>query len=178
MSHLRATLCSWNPVLSQCISAAKCRPHDRFLYILLSGSEAHHYCNRLQLSHGVVQATRTGSAPQIIQLYQGPLVWSEARISNSWKRCHYADRGFWDSATRSCITWYFLENLCVKLDLDAVSGQWRSSPRYGDMGCNVFQRYNPVVSASLPLANWRVPSPPSITMEQVRWKLNSEPYLN
>lgn len=115
-----------------------------------------------------VQATRPGSAQQKVQLYQGPLVWSVSKTSNSWKGCHYADRGHWDSAARKCILWRFLSNLCVKLELDAVTGVWRTNKRFGDVGCNVFQQYHPVGTQRLPVTNWRVSTPPSITIEQVR----------
>lgn len=114
-----------------------------------------------------VQASRPGSQQQRVQLYQGPLVWSASKTSNSWKSCHYAERGYWDAAARKCVSWHFLVNLCIQLEMDPVSEKWRSSKRYGDVGCNVYQKYDPVASQKLQVTNWRVSKPPSIAMEQV-----------
>ena len=51
--------------------------------------------------------------------------------------------------------------------MEPNSGRWRSSKRYGDVGCNVYQQFDPVGSQKVPVPNWRVSTPPNITMEQV-----------
>ena len=102
-----------------------------------------------------------------MQLHNGPIVWTESKLANSLKSCHYADRGYWDAHTRQCISWHFLAKLFVKLEIEPNTGRWRSSNRYGNVGCNVYQQFEPVGSHKLQVQNWRVNTPPNITMEQV-----------
>jgi hypothetical protein len=120
-----------------------------------------------------VQASRPGSAQQRVLVYDGPLVWKVKKFSNSWKGCHFAERGFWDSAARKCVSWQFLVHFCVKLEMDPNSGQWRKSTLYGDIGCNVFRQYDPLSSDRVPVANWRSRQAPVLTVEQVCHLLNA-----
>jgi hypothetical protein len=113
------------------------------------------------------QAISEDGKEQLIPIYNGPLVQRRAKRTNSWKSCHYVERGYWDSARQECHFWQYVSNLCYKMNLDSESGEWQPSAKYGGYGCAVSRKFDPITFGRLPVLNWRSSVPPSIKRQQV-----------
>lgn len=114
-----------------------------------------------------MQASTPYQQPQILNLYTGPIIWSATRLSNSWKTCHYGERGHWQSQNHACVTWWFVSTLCMKVSFEPDTGTWIFSTRFGGPGCSVLRPEQGLSAARIPVPHWRNSTPPQLDAAQV-----------
>lgn len=114
-----------------------------------------------------MQASTPNQQPQILNLYTGPIIWSATRLSNSWKSCHYGERGHWQSQHHACVTWWFVSTLCMKVSFQPDTGTWIFSTRFGGPGCSVLRPEQGLSAARIPVPHWRNSTPPQLDAAQV-----------
>lgn len=115
-----------------------------------------------------VQASTPNLQTQTLHLYTGPIAWSATRLSNSWKSCHYGERGHWQSRDQVCMTWWFVSQLCMKVSFEESTGSWETSKRFGGPGCSVHKPELGLTAARIPVPQWRNSTPPTLDSTQVR----------